>query len=104
MKRLCHSSCVYGVCFTDSYAHRARVRAAVAADPQWQEQFISKVLPMLVSQEVEAVYLVPWSEIQKPAKKGMQTVASKLGMFLITGARTSNYFSQCGSLAEQISG
>ncbi|XP_023676737.1 protein NipSnap homolog 3A-like [Paramormyrops kingsleyae] len=55
----------------DSYGHRTRVRAAVATDPQWQEQFISKVLPMLVSQEVEAAYLVPWSEIQKPAKKGV---------------------------------
>ncbi|XP_018615098.1 protein NipSnap homolog 3B-like [Scleropages formosus] len=55
----------------DSYAHKAAVRAAVASDPQWMEQCISKVLPMLTSQDLEAAYLIPWCKIEKPPKKGV---------------------------------
>ncbi|XP_052005283.1 protein NipSnap homolog 3A-like [Xyrauchen texanus] len=54
----------------DSYAQRASVRASLAQDPCWIEQFSSKVLPMLSSQDNEITYLVPWSKIQKPPKEG----------------------------------
>lgn len=54
----------------DSYAQRASVRAALAQDPNWIEQYISKALPMLSSQDNEVLYLVPWSKVQKPPKDG----------------------------------
>ncbi|XP_062847035.1 protein NipSnap homolog 3A [Trichomycterus rosablanca] len=54
----------------DSYAQRAAVRAALAQDPNWIEQYISKAMPMLNSQDNEVTYLVPWSKIQKPPKEG----------------------------------
>ncbi|XP_060771091.1 protein NipSnap homolog 3A [Neoarius graeffei] len=54
----------------ESYAQRAAVRAALAQDPNWMEQYISKAMPMLSSQDNEVTYLVPWSKIQKPPKEG----------------------------------
>ncbi|XP_076861860.1 protein NipSnap homolog 3A isoform X2 [Brachyhypopomus gauderio] len=54
----------------DSYAQRAAVRAALAQDPSWMEQYISKAMPMLSSQDNEITYMVPWSKIQKPPKEG----------------------------------
>ncbi|XDV37618.1 hypothetical protein PO909_007194 [Leuciscus waleckii] len=54
----------------DSYAQRASVRAALAQDPSWIEQYISKAMPMLSTQDNEVTYLVPWSNIQKPPKDG----------------------------------
>ncbi|XP_051513622.1 protein NipSnap homolog 3A-like [Myxocyprinus asiaticus] len=54
----------------DSYAQRASVRASLAQDPSWIEQYISKAMPMLRSQDNEVTYLVPWSTIQKPPKEG----------------------------------
>ncbi|KAG9345502.1 hypothetical protein JZ751_008646 [Albula glossodonta] len=54
----------------DSYAQRSSMRAALARDPQWMEEYISRVLPMLTSQENEVTYLVPWCSIKKPSQKG----------------------------------
>ncbi|KAK7141027.1 hypothetical protein R3I93_015240 [Phoxinus phoxinus] len=54
----------------DSYAQRASVRAALAQDPSWIEQYISKAMPMLSTQDNEVTYLVPWSKIQTPPKDG----------------------------------
>ncbi|XP_051715743.1 protein NipSnap homolog 3A isoform X1 [Ctenopharyngodon idella] len=54
----------------DSYAQRASVRAALAQDPSWIDQYISKAMPMLSSQHNEVTYLVPWSKLQKPPKDG----------------------------------
>ncbi|KAI5626862.1 protein NipSnap-like 3A [Silurus asotus] len=54
----------------ESYAQRAAVRAALAQDPNWMEQYISKAMPMLSSQDNEVTYLVPWSKIQNPPKEG----------------------------------
>ncbi|XP_072529713.1 protein NipSnap homolog 3A isoform X2 [Salminus brasiliensis] len=54
----------------DSYAQRAAVRAALAQDPSWMEEYISKAMPMLSSQDNEVTYLVPWSTITKPPKEG----------------------------------
>uniref|UniRef100_W5N0F9 Nipsnap homolog 3A (C. elegans) n=1 Tax=Lepisosteus oculatus TaxID=7918 RepID=W5N0F9_LEPOC len=55
----------------ESYAQRAAVRAALAQDPEWQNQYISKALPLLSSQDSEVTYLVPWCEIDKPSKEGV---------------------------------
>ncbi|XP_066576541.1 protein NipSnap homolog 3A isoform X2 [Amia ocellicauda] len=55
----------------DSYAHRAAVRAALAQDSQWVEQYISKAMPMLRSQDNEVTYLVPWCQIEMPPKQGV---------------------------------
>ncbi|XP_066525966.1 protein NipSnap homolog 3A [Hoplias malabaricus] len=54
----------------DSYAQRAAVRAALAQDPNWIDQYISKAMPMLSSQDNEITYLVPWSTLKKPPKEG----------------------------------
>lgn len=54
----------------DSYAQRAAVRAALVQDPDWMEQYISKAMPMLSSQDNEITYFVPWSKYQKPPKEG----------------------------------
>lgn len=54
----------------DSYAQRADVRAALARDSNWMEEYISKAMPMLSSQDNEVTYLVPWSTIKKPPKEG----------------------------------
>lgn len=54
----------------DSYAQRAGVRAALAQDPSWISEYISKALPMLRSQDNQVVYLVPWSHLQEPPKEG----------------------------------
>ncbi|XP_064193748.1 protein NipSnap homolog 3B-like [Anguilla rostrata] len=54
----------------DSYAQRAGVRAALAKDPQWMEQYISKAMPMLTSQDNEVTYLVPWCGLQTPPTEG----------------------------------
>ncbi|KAF7664321.1 hypothetical protein LDENG_00179620 [Lucifuga dentata] len=54
----------------DSYSQRAAVRAALAQDPMWMSDYISKASPMLTSQDNEVTYLVPWSRLQKPPKEG----------------------------------
>ncbi|XP_061100752.1 protein NipSnap homolog 3A-like isoform X1 [Conger conger] len=54
----------------DSYAQRAAVRAALAQDPEWIEQYISKAMPMLASQDNEVTYRVPWSQLDRPPKEG----------------------------------
>lgn len=55
---------------SDSYAQRAGVRTALAKDPQWMEEYISKAMPMLTSQDNEVTYLVPWCKIKGPPNKG----------------------------------
>lgn len=55
---------------TDNFAHRAAVRKAIANDKEWQEKFISPVLPFLEKQYNEIVYLVPWCELGKPPQEG----------------------------------
>ncbi|KAJ8015550.1 hypothetical protein DPEC_G00027290 [Dallia pectoralis] len=54
----------------DSYAQRAAVRASLAQDPVWTEEYTSKAMPMLSSQDNEVNYLVPWCKLEKPPKKG----------------------------------
>ncbi|KAM6923411.1 protein NipSnap homolog 3A [Xenentodon cancila] len=54
----------------DSYAQRAAVRAALAQDSSWNTEYISKALPMLMSQDNEVSYLVPWSRLQRPPLEG----------------------------------
>uniref|UniRef100_UPI00398EEF63 protein NipSnap homolog 3A isoform X2 n=1 Tax=Pristiophorus japonicus TaxID=55135 RepID=UPI00398EEF63 len=54
-----------------SYADRAGVRAALAKEQEWQQNYISKMLPMLVNQASEIAYLVPWVEISTVPKGGI---------------------------------
>ncbi|KAL0974252.1 hypothetical protein UPYG_G00217730 [Umbra pygmaea] len=54
----------------DSFAQRAAVRAALAKDPTWMEEYISKAMPMLTSQDNEVNYLVPWCKLERPPKEG----------------------------------
>ncbi|XP_030595484.1 protein NipSnap homolog 3A [Archocentrus centrarchus] len=54
----------------DSYSQRAAVRAALAQDPSWVSEYLSKALPMLASQDNEVTYMVPWSRLQSPPKEG----------------------------------
>ncbi|XP_048383098.1 protein NipSnap homolog 3A isoform X1 [Stegostoma tigrinum] len=54
-----------------SYKERSAVREALANNKDWQQNYISKMLPMLLSQTSEIVYMVPWAELGKPPKKGI---------------------------------
>ncbi|XP_044061680.1 protein NipSnap homolog 3A isoform X2 [Siniperca chuatsi] len=54
----------------DSFSQRAAVRAALAQDPSWISEYISKAIPMLTSQDNEVTYLVPWSHLQRPPQEG----------------------------------
>ncbi|XP_043829492.1 protein NipSnap homolog 3A [Dromiciops gliroides] len=55
----------------DDFAHRAKVREALAKDKEWQEKYISQNLPFIVQQKNEVAYLVPWCKITKPPKEGV---------------------------------
>ncbi|KAM9741154.1 protein NipSnap homolog 3A [Menidia menidia] len=54
----------------DSYAQRASVRAALAQDPTWTQEYLSQALPMLTSQTNQVTYLVPWSRLRTPPQEG----------------------------------
>lgn len=54
----------------DSYSQRAGVRAALAQDPTWISDYISKAMPMLTSQDNEVTYLVPWCRLEAPPQEG----------------------------------
>lgn len=58
--------------FSDSFAQRAAVRAALAKDQEWQEKYMSHMLPLLHKQKNEIAYLVPWCELGSPPKDGEQ--------------------------------
>ncbi|XP_029368182.1 protein NipSnap homolog 3A isoform X1 [Echeneis naucrates] len=55
---------------SDSYSQRAAVRAALAQDPCWISEYISKAIPMLNSQDNEVNYMVPWTQLQSPLQEG----------------------------------
>ncbi|KAI8491165.1 negative regulation of ATP citrate synthase [Branchiostoma belcheri] len=56
----------------DNFSHRAAVRQALAADPEWVGKYFSKILPMLVKQENVVMHLMPWAEQKAPSKAGDQ--------------------------------
>uniref|UniRef100_A0A671TZZ9 Nipsnap homolog 3A (C. elegans) n=1 Tax=Sparus aurata TaxID=8175 RepID=A0A671TZZ9_SPAAU len=53
----------------DSFSQRAGVRAALAQNPSWISEYISKAIPMLTSQDNEVTYLVPWSHLKRPPQE-----------------------------------
>ena len=55
---------------SESFSQRAGVRAALAQDPSWTSEYISKAIPMLISQDNEVTYLVPWSHLKRPPQEG----------------------------------
>ncbi|XP_060092512.1 protein NipSnap homolog 3A-like [Heteronotia binoei] len=55
----------------DSFAQRTAVREALAKDQEWQEKYMSQMLPLLNKQENEITYLVPWCELGSPPKDGV---------------------------------
>lgn len=54
-----------------SFAERAAVRAALGQDREWQEKYMSQMLPLLDKQDNEVTYLVPWCELGRPEKDGV---------------------------------
>ncbi|XP_067886785.1 protein NipSnap homolog 3A isoform X2 [Heterodontus francisci] len=60
----------------DSYMERSAVRAALTKDKEWQQNYISKMLPMLLGQTSEIVYQVPWAKLKAPPKKGIYELTS----------------------------
>lgn len=54
----------------DGYSMRAGVRAALAQDPKWIEDYISVAMPMLTLQDNEVTSLAPWTPIHSPPKQG----------------------------------
>ncbi|KAM6169809.1 protein NipSnap homolog 3A-like [Rhynchocyon petersi] len=55
----------------DNFAHRTKVRKALAEDKEWQEKFLIPNLFHIDVQEFEIAYLVPWCKIEKPPKEGI---------------------------------
>ncbi|XP_026574341.1 protein NipSnap homolog 3A-like isoform X1 [Pseudonaja textilis] len=55
----------------ESFAQRAAVRTALTKDQEWQEKYISRMLPLLDKQENEITYLVPWCELGNSEKDGI---------------------------------
>ncbi|KAM5194325.1 protein NipSnap homolog 3A-like [Mantella aurantiaca] len=55
----------------DSFAHRSAVRSKLPHDKEWQDNYISYVLPMIEKQDIEVAYLVPWCKLEKPEKEGV---------------------------------
>ncbi|XP_074052883.1 protein NipSnap homolog 3A [Macrotis lagotis] len=62
---------VFHVWKYDNFAHRAKVREALAKDKEWQEKYISPNMPFIVKQKNEVTYLVPWCKIVKPPNEGV---------------------------------
>ncbi|XP_056376192.1 protein NipSnap homolog 3A isoform X2 [Hyla sarda] len=60
----------------DSFTHRSAVRAKLAQDKSWQENYLAKALPMIEKQDNEITYLVPWCKLQKPEKEGVYEMVS----------------------------
>lgn len=54
----------------DSYSSRAAVRASLAVDPDWLQQYISKAIPMLSKQTNEVARLLPWQPLLAPPQEG----------------------------------
>ncbi|XP_054649067.1 protein NipSnap homolog 3A [Dunckerocampus dactyliophorus] len=54
----------------DSFSQRAAVRSALAQDPCWLSEYISKAIPMLTSQDNEVTSLLPWSRLHAPPQEG----------------------------------
>ncbi|XP_043571514.1 protein NipSnap homolog 3A isoform X1 [Chiloscyllium plagiosum] len=59
-----------------SYKERSAVREALATNKDWQQNYISKMLPMLLNQTNEIVYMVPWAELGEAPKKGVYELVS----------------------------
>ncbi|XP_012657866.1 protein NipSnap homolog 3A isoform X2 [Otolemur garnettii] len=60
----------------DNFAHRTKVRQALAKDKEWQEQFLIPNLALIDKQESEIAYLVPWCKLEKPPKEGVYELAT----------------------------
>ncbi|XP_008325037.1 protein NipSnap homolog 3A [Cynoglossus semilaevis] len=54
----------------DSYAQRAAVRAALAQDATWNSEYLSKASQMMMNQDNEVTYLVPWSNLKNAPQEG----------------------------------
>nr|XP_057920059.1 protein NipSnap homolog 3A [Doryrhamphus excisus] len=61
---------VFHVWKYDSFSQRAAVRSALAQDPCWMSEYISKAIPMLASQDNEVTTLLPWSRLRAPPQEG----------------------------------
>ncbi|XP_069779654.1 protein NipSnap homolog 3A isoform X2 [Narcine bancroftii] len=59
-----------------SYKERTTVREALAKDKGWQENYISKMIPMIVNQISEVTYLVPWAQMCTESKPGVYELVS----------------------------
>ncbi|XP_078253003.1 protein NipSnap homolog 3A isoform X2 [Rhinoraja longicauda] len=59
-----------------SYKERTAVREALSKEKDWQQNYISKMLPMLNSQISEVTYLVPWAQMHTPSKSGVYELVS----------------------------
>lgn len=55
---------------SDSYAQRAAVRAALAQDATWNSEYLSKASQMMMNQDNEVTYLVPWSNLKNAPQEG----------------------------------
>ncbi|XP_078533724.1 protein NipSnap homolog 3B-like isoform X1 [Lissotriton helveticus] len=53
----------------DSFEHRKRVNTALLQEKAWQD-VVSTLVTFLDKMDVETAYIMPWSQLGKPAEKG----------------------------------
>ncbi|XP_061690419.1 protein NipSnap homolog 3A [Syngnathoides biaculeatus] len=54
----------------ESFGQRAAVRAALARDERWIQEYVSRAIPMLARQDNQVASLLPWSRICAPPHHG----------------------------------
>lgn len=93
--QICVSPIKTGFLPTESYSQRAAVRSALAQDPDWLEQYISKAIPMVTAQTNEVTRLLPWRPLQAPPTNGgvfeLQRFHMKPGGLQVWGQTLKDY-------------
>ena len=65
--------------YTDSYEHRAGVRAKLASDDDWISQYFGKILPWLLKQDNMTLSPLPnFETVVYPKNKGAYLVNSNV--------------------------
>ncbi|XP_032874103.1 protein NipSnap homolog 3A-like isoform X1 [Amblyraja radiata] len=59
-----------------SYKERTAVRRSLMQEKDWQQNYISKMMPMLNHQISEVTYLVPWAQMHTSSKPGVYELVS----------------------------
>ncbi|KAL3858588.1 hypothetical protein ACJMK2_008860 [Sinanodonta woodiana] len=81
----------------DNLSHRASVRQTLAKDPDWIQNYFSKILPLLSRQQNSLLRLVPGSDLITKTSKGVY----ELQQFNLPGSPSPDQISQALSACTQ---